>query len=193
MKQILRASIRVMAACLFLAMPLAGAEDSLTGENLLVEIPPPYELGYQGKMNPGEMSEFIPKGETVERWSEMITVQLLPADNRNSTFYDNFAALVKKACEEGTTHVVATAEENGYPVKVFQLSCPTNPQTGMGEVTFIKTIEGKDKFYVVQKAWRTETYKSDEFPLTGDEIVKWTQYLRSVKVCDSRIKERACP
>ena len=40
-------------------------------------------------------------------------------------------------------------EENGYQVKVFQLYCPTNKKTDMGEVTFVKTIEGKDRFYVV--------------------------------------------
>ena len=179
--------------CFFLMVSLAEAQGELTGENLLVEIPSGYELGHHQKTGQGEISEFIPKGETVEKWSEMVTVQLLPAHNDNAKFYESLDSLVKQACADGKTQVVATTEENGYSTKVFQLYCPTNPHTNMGELTFVKTIEGKDKFYVVQKAWRTEKYKLDELPLTSDDIVKWTQYLRSVYVCDSRVKGRACP
>src|SRR5215213_6808102 len=181
------------SARLFLAVALAGAQGGLTGENLLVEIPSGYELGHHQKADQGEISEFIPKGETVEGWSEMITVQLLPAHNSNAKFYATFESLAKQACTDGSTEVIATTEENGYPVKVFILSCPTNQQTNMGETTFIKTIEGKDKFYVVQKAWRTEKYEPDQLPLTSDDVTHWTQYLRSVYVCDSRVKERNCP
>jgi hypothetical protein len=181
------------SVCFFLTVALAGAQSERTGENLLAEIPSGYELGHHQKSDQAEISEFIPKGETVEDWGDMITVQLFPPANDNATFYATFESLVKDACKDGSTHVVATTKENGYPVQVFQLFCPTNPQTNMGEVTFFKTIEGKDKFYVVQKAWRTKKFSPDELPLTSDDIVKWTEYLRSVRVCDSRIKERMCP
>jgi hypothetical protein len=181
------------AACFFLIIAFAGAQSEITGERLLAAIPSGYELGYHQKTDQNEISEFIPKGETLEAWSEMITVQLFPAHNTSAKFYATFESLIKQACADGSSHVVATTEENGYPVKVFQLFCPTNPQTDMGEITFIKTIEGKDKFYVVQKAWRTEKYKQDQLPLKNEDIVKWTQYLRSVNVCDSRSDQRACP
>jgi len=150
-------------------------------------------MGNHQKSDQGEIAEFIPKGESAEAWSEMITVQLLPAHNSNDEFYATFESLVRQACTGGSTKVVATTEENGYPAKVFSLSCPANPKTGMGETTFIKTIEGKDKFYVVQKAWRTEKYKPGQMPLTSDDVAKWTDYLQSVRVCDNRLKERICP
>jgi hypothetical protein len=183
----------LIGTCFFLAASLAGAQSDLTGEKLLAAIPSGYELGYHQKTDQGEIGEFIPKGESAEAWSEMITVQLLPAYNSNDKFYATFESLVRQACTDGSTKVVATTKENGYSVKVFSLSCPANPKTGRGEMTFIKTIEGKDKFYVVQKAWRTEKYKPDQIPLTSDEVAKWTGYLQSVQVCDSRIKERSCP
>lgn len=176
-----------------LAVSLTAAQSDLTGEKLLAAIPPEYEMGFHQKADQGEIVEFVPKGESAEAWSEMITVQLLPAHNSNNEFYATFESLVRQACTDGSTKVVATTEENGYPVKVFSLSCPVNPKTSMGEVTFIKTIEGKDKFYVVQKAWRTEKYKPGQLPLTSDDVAKWTDYLQSVRVCDNRIKERTCP
>jgi hypothetical protein len=189
----MRGVFLIGSICFFLAGVLAAARSELTGENLLVEIPAGYVLVSNQRTDQGGINEFVPKGETVEKWSEMITVQLLPARNDNATFYATFESLAKQACKAGNTHVVATTKENGYPVKVFQLLCPTNLQTNMGEVTFIKTIEGKDKFYVVQKAWRTEKYQLEQLPITSEEIVKWTKYLRSVSVCDSRIEKRNCP
>ncbi len=183
----------VLLLCVLLAVASAEAQGELAGENLLIEVPPGYELGYNQETDQGVINEFVPKGETVEKWSEMITVQLLPARNSNAKFYSTLESLAKQACKGGFAQVVATTKENGYPVKVFQLICPTNPQTNMGEVTFVKTIEGKDKFYVVQKAWRTEKYDAEKLPLTSEDVVKWTEYLRSVYVCDSRIQKRKCP
>jgi hypothetical protein len=189
---VMRAVFLISAICFGLTGPFAGAQNGLTGENLLVEIPTGYELAYSQKTDTGTINEFVPKGETVEKWSEMITVQLFPPHD-NAKFYATFESLVKQSCRSGFTHEVATQKENGYPVKVFHLLCPTNLQTDLGEVTFLKTIEGRDKFYVVQKAWHTEKFEPDWIPISAEEIVKWTEYLRSVSVCDSRIKKRKCP
>lgn len=188
----MRAVFLMGSICFVLSGSLAGAQGERTGENLLAAIPEGYELAYTQKADQGEIHEFIPEGETVEEWSEMITVQLFSAQNDNATFHATIASLVKKACRAGATHEVAAAKENGYPVHVFQLLCPTNLQNGMGEVTFIKTIEGNDKFYIVQKAWRTEKYELEQLPISAEDIVKWTEYLRSVSVCDSRIADRKC-
>lgn len=181
------------AVFFLLSVALAGAQGDLLGENLIVEIPSGYELGFQQETDQGKMSEFIPKGESVEQWSEMITVQLFDPANKNAEFHARIDSLVKQACEDGSTHVTPVEEENGYPVKVFQMYCPTNLQTGKGEVTFFKTIEGKDKFYVVQKAWRTDKYGADDIPLTEQDFGRWIRYLKAVYVCDSRSEKRKCP
>ncbi len=189
----MKRALAVGTTCCFLVLAPAFAQQALTGENLLVEIPAGYELGYRHQTDRGEMDEYVPKGETVDQWSEMITVQLFAPEMDNATFFQKFDSLGRQACKDGYTNLIATAQEHGYQVKVFQLFCPTNPQTQMGEVTFIKSLEGKDKFYVVQKAWRTGTFDPDDVPLSDDEIVTWMQFLRSVAVCDSRIEGKECP
>lgn len=183
----------IRSVFLLFSVASAGAQGELSGENLIVGIPSEYELGFQQETDQAKMSEFVPKGESVEQWSEMITIQLFDAANRNAGFYARIESLVKQACEDGSTHVTPVTEENGYPVKVFQMYCPTNRKTGMGEVTFFKTIEGKDKFYVVQKAWRTEKYSVDDVPLTEEDFGRWIRYLKDVYVCDSRAGSRKCP
>lgn len=168
------------------------AERKLRGENLLVGLPSGYEVAHHQKTAAGEISEFVPEGETVENWSEMLTIQLLPPGNEVEGFYERFDSMVKQVCG-GSTRVVATEEENGYTVKFFHMYCPSNPQTDTGETTFIKAIEGKDKFYAVQKAWRTEEYGPGEVPLTEEDIINWTLFMKSVTVCDTRIKGKKCP
>jgi hypothetical protein len=179
------------SAVFLLSVALAGAEGELIGENLVAKIPSGYKLGFEQEADQAKMMEFIPEGESVEDWSEMITIQLFDPSNKNAEFYTRLESLLKQACEDGSTHVIPATEENGYPIKVFQMFCPTNLKTGMGEVTFIKTIEGKDKFYVVQKAWRTEKY-SDDIPLTEEDFGTWIRYLKDVYVCDSRVETRKC-
>jgi len=51
----------VGSAFFLLSVTLAGAQDELIGENLVVSIPSEYELGFQQETNQGKMSEFIPK------------------------------------------------------------------------------------------------------------------------------------
>jgi hypothetical protein len=54
-----------------------------------------------------------------------------------------------------------------------------------GKLAWFKAIQGADSFYVVQKAYKFVPSKEQE--------TKWTGYLQSISVCDSRVPERACP
>jgi len=65
------------------------------------------------------------------------------------------------------------------------MNCPLNKDSGKPEITWFKAIQGQDSFYVVQKAFK--------FDPSQGQIVQWTLYLKKVAVCDTRVKERACP
>ena len=75
--------------------------------------------------------------------------------------------------------------ENGYATLVWLLDCPNNPGTGHPELTWFKGVRGNDSFYLVQKAFK--------FNPSKEQITRWVDYLKAVRVCDSRIAERACP
>jgi hypothetical protein len=154
----MRKTFIVGSICSLLALGPALAQRLQVGENLLVEIPGEFESAYHLKTDQGEINEFVREGETVEEWTEMITVQLFPPETDNRSFFRRFEALSRQSCKDSSIYVVATEKENGYRVKVFELYCPTNLQTQKGEVTFLKTLQGRDKFYVVQKAWRTDPF-----------------------------------
>lgn len=185
-----RACLVLLVHSLLFAAAASRAESE--GELLFVEIPPGYTPAYQQATDQGMIQEFVLQGETVEKWSEMLTVQMFPPSRSVQRFYEAVDSSVKQACKDGSTHVHSAEKENGYPVRFFTIVCPTNLQTNMGEVTYVKAIDGRDKLYVVQKAWRTATFEPGGVPLTEAEIVKWTQYMRSISVCDDRVKARRC-
>lgn len=44
---------------------------------MLSMIPPGYKVAYQAKTNVGTILEMIPEGESLEQWTEMLTVQVM--------------------------------------------------------------------------------------------------------------------
>jgi hypothetical protein len=60
-----------------------------------------------------------------------------------------------------------------------------NKATGKPEITWFKAVRGNDSFYVVQKAFK--------FTPSAEQVTTWTQYLRGVAVCDTRLPDRTCP
>jgi len=178
--------IRLLAALLLLALPAPAPALAFEGENLLVSLPPGYKIGFQKKQGNTQISEMVPAAETVESWTEMVTVQVFHGLAATpEAFRDRIVQGWAKACARAIVKPIASAVEKGYAIAFWLLSCPLNPQSGKPEVTFMKAIRGKDSFYVVQKAFRFEP--------SQEQVVTWTKFLKNVGVCDTRVAARACP
>ncbi len=61
---------------LWLALLFSFPAFALEAENLLVAMPPGYKVGYTNHTAKGVITEMVPAGETVETWTEMVTVQI---------------------------------------------------------------------------------------------------------------------
>jgi hypothetical protein len=164
----------------------SAATAQLVNENLLWPLPEGYKIGFQNKANGILMTEAVPTGETVESWTEMVTVQIFygrkspPAQAKAS-----METVWARECPGSSSNPIFSGDENGYPVVLWLMSCPLNKQSGKSEITWMKAIGGNDSLYVVQKAFKFEPSK--------EQIVQWTQYLRKVAVCDTRRPDRSCP
>lgn len=174
------------AAAVIAAFILAPARAQLVNENLLVTMPPDYKVGWQDRNAQRQISEMVPTGESVETWTEMVTVQIFfGLKTPPQLFRARAGALWAKACPNSLSQPIAQGPERGYPTEVWMQVCLSNPQTKKPEHTFFKAIQGNDSLYVVQKAFRYEPSR--------EEVTTWTRYLKSVLVCDSRLPDRACP
>lgn len=170
-----------------LALLAGNATAQFKGENLIQPIPPGYRAGHHASDESGILRELVPEGETVHDWSSMVTTQVMRRGGRVAP--DQFLAVMSKqwveACAGSGARPVADGEQAGYRFALGMLSCPLNPATGKPEIALVKTMQGNDSLYVVQVAFR-------HMP-SSEEIARWSNYLREVKVCDARLPERACP
>ncbi len=177
------------AAGVALLMGLTGGAlqaQQLKNENLLVGMPQEFKLGFKDSKNGMNMQEFVPTSETVENWTEMVTVQVFLG--RKDLEPSQFLALMQKqwaeACKGSTATPVATGKVNGYDAASILLRCPLVASTGKPETTMLKAIKGNDSFYVVQRAVRSVP--------TPERLETMKKYIEGVSVCDSRLPTRPC-
>lgn len=182
----MKAAGAVLSLFPVLAWAAVAPAQNLQNENLIVTVPKGYKVGHQQKVERGVITELVPEGQTVQNWTEMVTVQIFfrlghvtPAQYR--TRIEN---LWSGACPGSSFSTVSEGLENGYPALVWRLDCPTNKQTGKPEITWMKFVQGRDSFYIVQKAFK--------YAPPQNEISRWTGYLATVRVCDSRLPDRPC-
>lgn len=165
----------------------AGQAQQLKNENLLVGMPQGFKLGFKDSKNGMNMQEFVPASETVENWTEMVTVQVFLG--RKDLEPLQFLSLMQKqwaeACKGSTATPVATGKVNGYDATSILLRCPLVASTGKPETTMLTAIKGNDSFYVVQRAVRSVP--------TPAQFETMKKYIESVSVCDSRLPSRPCP
>ena len=175
----------VMVVAGFCATGIAHAQ--LVNENLLITFPQGFKVANDQKANGVHLSEMIPKGESLDDWTQMVTVQIFfgAASLTPRGFEETMEASWKASCPGASRAHVADGTENGYPFNLWVLACPRNPASGKPETTLLKAIAGNDSFYLVQKAFRSKP--------TMDEVGAATAWLRKIEVCDSRRPEQACP
>lgn len=169
------------------ATPVTAAEQ--TGEERLLQtVPDGYGVAFQQRKGNMLMIEMVPHGQSVESWTEMVTTQVFAGGIPQRTptaFYRASGDAWKKVCQNAEDKLLQQGTENGYPFAFWLQACPNNPVTKQQEFTFFKAIQGNDSFFLVQKAWKRMPDK--------EEVVEWSQYMKQIKVCDSRITGRACP
>ena len=170
------------------AASLGVGQSAIEAENLLVSPPKDFVVGFKASHDNHSMTEFVPAGQTVDDWTEILTVQLWrQATVDPATFLRDVGGRFIKDCpgtgvDKGGIH---TGQVNGYVVSMLLLRCPNNPTTGKPETTAFRVIKGNDTLYSVQYAWRS--VPSDE------ELKSAMRRFEKVIVCDTRTPDHPCP
>lgn len=171
----------------FFCLAAAPSQAQLKGENLLVIPPAGFKVGYKGTNNGINMMEWVPAGETVQNWSEMVTVQIF--NKRTDLDPGQFLGRIQQqwlaACNGSKPAPILTGKANGYTASMMMLHCPLLAATGKPETTMFRAIKGNDSFYVVQRAVRAVA--------SPDQVEKMKQYLAEVSVCEAGSPQHPCP
>lgn len=164
----------------------ATAHAQLKNENLLVGLPQGFKVGFSDLRNGMNMQEWVPANETVQNWTEMVTVQVFL--NRKDLEPAQFLAAIEKqwaaACKGSAATPASTGKANGYTSATMLLRCPLLASSGKPETTMMKAIKGNDSFYLVQRAIRGVP--------TPAQLERTKLYLDGVSVCDTRRPAHPC-
>jgi hypothetical protein len=179
----LQSAAVILIAC---TATVASGQSLIDAENLLFSPPKDFKVGFQSNRNNRLMTEWVPSAETVEDWTQMLTVQVFRGATVDAaTFLQGVGKRYMDACPGTTAKGIFTGQVNGYVVSMLVLNCPKNPGTGKPETTAFRVIKGKDALYSVQRAWR-HTPSDHDF----DDAM---HMLARVTVCDTRAPEHPCP
>ncbi|WP_241772679.1 hypothetical protein [Stenotrophomonas pictorum] len=170
-----------------LVVPAALAQRTGTEQLLRPQVPGYVKAFENTEADGARLWEYVPTGQTVQQWTEMLTVTA-SRPGLQATPHE-FLGFIERgwkgACPGGESRWIREGEENGYPFALLMLTCPNNPASGKPEYTWFKGIQGADRFYVVQKAYR--------FAPEREQVVSWVQYLSKVQLCDTQSAAHPCP
>ncbi|WP_421999718.1 hypothetical protein [Reyranella sp.] len=174
-------------SCLFLGGLSSQAQQKLEGENLLLAPPAGFKMAFRGSRDDVGIFEWVPNGETLEDWTEMMTVQVFK--DRPDLDPKDFLAKIQTRWQaecNGSASAPVTAERiNGYTAATMLLRCPLLPSTGKPEMTMFRAIKGKDALYLVQRAVRAAD--------TPEQVARLEAYFAKVSACDVRSPAHPCP
>ncbi len=105
-----------------------------------------YQQAHQSTDAQGNrITEYVPQGQTVHDWTDMVTVNDAPNSGHVSPreFLGIIEAGWRIACPAAQSHWIREGEEGGRPFALLMLSCPRNPGTGKPEFTWIKGVQGR--------------------------------------------------
>ena len=122
-------------------------------DRLVLPMPEGFVVGHRETAQSGTIEERIPRGETVEKWSRMITILKINGGVDAATYATNFEATIKNACP-GTKSMRIAATTAGHPSIDGRMDCPRNPSTGQPETFFFRALSSGGAIHMVQVAFR---------------------------------------
>ncbi len=110
----MRLSSLLLALVLAIAASVAAAQ--LQNENLLVTMPDGFKMDFQEKTKEMLISEMVPGAESVDNWTQMVTVQIFfGLKSGPEEFKSRVETGWARACRGSSAHAIAQGKENGYP------------------------------------------------------------------------------
>ncbi|TWB35820.1 hypothetical protein [Nitrospirillum pindoramense] len=155
---------------------------------VMFSIPAGFQLGSEHTQGNQYIREMVLEGETLDRWTQMITITGFQGLGANPNVTpQGFAAMLagrfKNACP--TTFAakeVANLTISGQPAFIAWISCGTAPGGDHSESAVIFSIKGANDYYTLQ--WAEREAASSQ-PMAFDDA-KWKERiarLNPVKIC----------
>lgn len=154
-----------------------------TGEGVSLPVPDKifkewkFAYGAQSEEEHGSVLEWIPKGEDIENWNQLIQIQHfeLPKEVTAQTFAPQFIDTLKESLPNATSQVVS--ETDNSVLVEWKLSEETNGEQPQDELS--RFITTKDGLFRV-------AYTKKVPSLTEEERAEWTKILTDAHLVQAK-------
>lgn len=134
---------------------------------------PGFIVGYQAARDGSMILEQVPVGETVQKWTRMVTTQRFAGVGLR-TDANGFLQLMLDGLQRACPGASVAYRRPGVKTAQMRVDCPLNPATGLPETFFAKAAPGAADMHVAQVAFRRVPGKAD---------VAWAEnYLAEVRL-----------
>ena len=177
-----------LAAIGLTALTLAAGDVAAaqSAEHLAAPALPGFVVGYSAGNAQQTIREEVPRGETVEAWTRMVTTQRFTGLAQRTTpaaYAQSVLAPLPRACPGAGISPVANLIVAGRPTARFQVDCP-HSAGGRPESFILLAIAGRSDIHVKQAAWRGGTT-----PAT----LSWgRQFIDGTVLCAAGDRSAAC-
>ena len=169
---------------------------------VVFSVPPGWQLAHQMRTETQAILEFVPEGQTVQAWREMITVRAFkdpPRDVTPKAFLEQVADRLQGVCPgQAVAASLGDTRVDSHPAHGAILGCGRMPAgtagatAGQGEVAYYLALRGSGDFVVAQRAVRGRAFDRARPPVTPRDAAAMREALQPLKVCSLSEPAEAC-
>ena len=185
--------IRAILAAAALALFAAPAPAE---ERFVTAIPTDFYYAWRSPDPRVDFREYVPEGETYERWSQMLTRQVFSGPPKKSpkellaTLYE----MQKRNCGQVRGGVVGEGRESGFETLYALLTCDRSQRFGLPEATFYKIVAGREALYLLLWALRPPHFPTENRDAFNAISRRATGFLGAAFVCsEGKLDDTECP
>ena len=194
-----RAVLGIFLGAFATAPALAAGKNS---EVLFVYPPEGWRLGFHTEIGDIRFFEYVPAGQTVDEWSDMISVQIIK--NKQDLSPGDVARGLRTrfiaACGSVQHRGPERLKIGGYLGARLYLECanpvitkrPGGARFRRFEVAAFQIIQGQNDIYVIERAWHGDRRADPGAPYGRDDLWGWDAFLYNIEVCDAERRHQAC-
>lgn len=161
-------------------------------QSVALDLPPEFQQAYAAEQGDYRLAEFVPRGQTVEAWRQMITITAIRGAAQTHDAVDEanrLAGQYRAACPETFAHQVLTAPEIAGAQASFAAYLGCGDLAGQSEAMVFVAMRGAKDIYSVQWAERGLGLEATLNP----DMTRWQDRaatLAASRLCDPA--DRAC-
>ncbi|MCZ4281134.1 hypothetical protein O4H49_10125 [Kiloniella laminariae] len=194
---------QLAAAILLVFIPVAAVQaagDSVIaqggdGEVFFAALPEGWHALPRATEQQQTTAEWLPPGQHVENWTNMITVQVFPgwAGGDVDDFLNELAEIYGQNCEASGATPPLKDQVNGFPTGFRLINCTRDLTRNTGEVALFRATVGRNALYLIQHVFRVPEFEVGAQPVTENAMRAAFEGIRTGWACHKGSTQQSCP